>query len=218
VVTFDALHTVGETMERVAVDAGADFLVQVKGNTPKLQRRIFAALGKGAKSALRAATLEKGHGRIEFRELELVPTSPVETGWPHTHCAFRVTRRRDIVRNGEIVGTSQEKPLFAASFAAGTYTPEQVLQLVRGHWTVENCVHHRKDRSMDEDRNRAAGNGIGRVICAVRSICAMVATRTKETFEILKIRFMTARHMPISLLSFGSLGEWERVRKPYKLA
>ena len=205
-------------MERVVVGAGADFIVQVKGNTPVLRRRVLRDLAKGTKHAIRAETLDKEHGRIESRKLELVPASPPATGWPHTHCVFRITRRRDTVRDGEIVDSSLEEALFAASFPVDAYAPEQVLLFVRGHWTVENCLHHRKDRTMDEDRNRAAEAGTGRVMCAIRSVCAMLGTRMKESFKTVRVRFGRRPHVPIALLSSTSVGEWERSRKPYKLA
>jgi predicted transposase YbfD/YdcC len=218
VITFDALHTGAEPMERVVVGAGADFIMPVKGNTPALRRRILGELRKGAGDAARAETLDKEHGRIESRKLELVPTSPLATGWPHTHCAFRITRRRDIVRDGEIRGSSVEEALFTASFPADAYEPEQVLRLVRGHWTVENCLHHRKDRTMDEDRNRAAEAGSGRVMCAIRSISAMLGTRMKESFKRVRRRFAGSPQLVLALLSSTSVGEWEESRRPYKTA
>jgi len=216
--TLDALHAVAKTMEKPVVEKQIDVLVQVKGNAADLQRRAKRALKKNQSQAQRARTVDAEHGRIEIREIELVPTSPVETGWPHTHAVCRVIRDRETVRRGQTVTQSHEEALYVGTFAATTYTAEQVLHLTRAHWSIENCLHHRKDRSMDEDRCRASERGIGRVMCCVRSLAALVLGRAKESLSVVRRRFSGKPHIILSLLFSNSLEDWERSRTPYKLA
>ena len=50
--------------------------------------------------------------------------------------------------------------------------PEQcgadaLLRLFRQHWSVENSLHHVKDRSWDEDRNTLRRPGLGEVFAAL---------------------------------------------------
>ena len=71
---------------------------------------------------------------------------------------------------------------------------------------------------MDEDRNCAAEAGIGRIMCAIRSICAMMGTRMKEPFNVVRLRLARKPHLLLALLSSISIGEWERSRKPYRAA
>jgi predicted transposase YbfD/YdcC len=215
-VTLDALHTVKETFERTVANRRADFLVCVKGNAPDLRRRLERILLHHPAGIRRARTVEKGHGRIEIRQLEMASASPEETGWPHTHVACRVTRDRDTVRRGEIVSHSHEQVYFVGSFAETSRTAEQVLQLIRGHWSIENCLHHRKDRSMDEDRNRAGPRGTGRVMCCMRSVAAVVLGRSRESASAVQRRLSTKIHLVLGLLLCRSLTEWERSYKPYK--
>jgi len=217
VLTFDALHTVRKTIEKAVVEKKADVLVQVKGNSPDLRRRVKRALKKRRSQARRARTVDAEHGRIEIREIELVPTSPVETDWPHTHVACRVTRDREIVRRGQTVSRSREEAFYIGSFAATKHTAEQVLHLTRAHWSIENCLHHRKDRSMDEDRCRAGERGIGRVMCCVRSLAALVLGRARESLSVVRRRFSGKPHLILSLLFSNSLDEWEHSRTPYRL-
>jgi len=205
-------------MEKTVVEGGADFLVPVKDNTPALQRQVLRALEKGGNQAGHAATLDSDHGRIEKREIEVVPISPVDSKWPHTHTACRVVRERDLLRRGEVVEHSREEIFYVASFGPETHSPSEILQLVRGHWGIENCLHHRKDRSMDEDRNRAAKHGVGRVMCAIRSIAALVLGRAKESLAVVQRRLSGKIHMVLGLLSCDSVDEWERFKKPYQLA
>jgi len=218
VLTFDALHTNHKTMEKTVVGKGADFLVQVKGNTKDLQRRLKHTLKTSKHHVQRAETLDAEHGRIEIRQIELAPVSPTQTKWPHTHTVCRVTRDREVIRRGQTVEHSHEEALYVGSFAATTYRPEQVLHLTRAHWSIENCLHHRKDRSMDEDRCRAAERGIGRVMCCLRSLTALVLGRAKESLSVVQRRFSCKAHLILALLSSHSLAEWETSRKPYKLA
>jgi len=218
VLTFDALHTIGKTMEKTVIEKQADFLVQVKGNTPDLRRRVKRVLNKNQAHARCARTVDGEHGRIEMRRIELVPTSPGQTHWPHTHLVCRVTRDREVLRRGQTVSQSHEEALYVASFAATTYRPEQVLHLIRTHWSIENCLHHRKDRSMDEDRCRASERGIGRVMCCIRSIAALVLGRAKESLSVVQRRFSRKTHLILALLRCNSLQEWERSYRPYRLA
>jgi len=216
--TFDALHTVMKTVELAVVDKRAGVLIQVKGNSPDLQRRAQRALSRKRADAQYARTVDAEHGRIEARQIEVVPTSPLETGWPHTHAICRVIRDRETVRRGQTVSQSHEEAIYVGSFAATTHTADKVLSLTRGHWGIENCLHHRKDRSMDEDRCRASQKGIGRVMCCVRSLAALVLGRAKESLSVVRRRFSGKPHIILSLLFSNSLDAWEQSRRPYTLA
>ena len=205
-------------MEKTVVGKGADFLMQVKGNTKDLRRRLNRALKKSQAPVQRAQTIDAEHGRIELRQIEMMSTSPIQTQWPHTHTVCRVTRDREVVRAGQTIDQSHEEALYVASFASTTYTPEQVLHLARSHWGIENCLHHRKDRSMDEDRCRASERGIGRAMCCLRSLAAIVLGRAKESLSVIQRRFSRKTHLILGMLACSSLGEWETSRTPYKLA
>jgi len=191
--------------------------VCVKGNAEDLRRKLERLLRRKSAQVQCARTVDKGHGRIETRQIEMVPTTPIETGWPHTHLGCRVTRQRDTRRRGLSVGTSCEQVYYVATFAASRFTPEQVLGLVRGHWSIENGLHHRKDRSLDEDRNRASGKGYGRVMCCLRSIAASVVGRTRESFSVVRRRLSTKLHLLVGLLSCRSVQQWERLYRPYSV-
>jgi predicted transposase YbfD/YdcC len=218
VMTFDALHTVKETIETVVINKLADVLICVKDNASALRCRVEKHLNRHRKTLQRAETVDHAHGRIEWRSVEMAPISPAKTGWPHTHTACRVTRERQLIRRGETVETSREQVVYIGSFSADTRSPEEVLKLVRGHWGIENRLHHRKDRSMDEDRNRASANKTGRVMCCLRSIAALILGRAKESLSVVQRRLSRKTHLLVGLFSCRSLDEWERKYKPYKTA
>ena len=54
----------------------------------------------------------------------------------------------------EAKSTKKPTRLFlpVTTFTAQEAGPEQLLQLAREHWSIENGQHHRRDRTQDEDR------------------------------------------------------------------
>lgn len=216
VVTFDALHARQEGMEKIVVKKNADYLIQVKNNTPVLVDSIERAFSRKRNQLQTAGSFDCEHGRLDSRDLEMVPLSPVETGWPHTNVACRLERDRQLLRRGELVAHTHEVSYYVASFPVTAREPEQVLQLIRGHWGIENELHHPKDRSMDEDRCRASESGIGRVISCIRGLVAQLSRRTKESLGVLRCRFARKPHLLINLLFSPSIADWEKRCTPYK--
>jgi len=215
VCTLDALHAVGESFE-IVVENEMDFLVCIKGNAAGLRNIIDKHLNRRSRYTMKAETVEKAHGRIEERRIEMCAILPWQTGWPHVHTVCRVTRIRKQIRRGKIVKESTVIVHYAASFSAYKYTPGRVLRFARQHWSIENGLHHIKDRSMDEDRNRATVSKTGRIMCCLRSITSQILRRAKESTSLLQKRFTLKKELVLGLLSCSSLTEWERKFKPYK--
>lgn len=204
-------------MERVVVEKNADFLIQVKGSTPQLKETIEYSLRKNHQHIRSYTTVDKGHGRIETRKIEILSVTPEETGWPHTHTACRIYRERETIRAGETVNTSTETSLYVGSFSANQVSPQTASQFIREHWTIENCLHHRKDRSMNEDRCRAAEKGIGRVMCAIRSVVALLLGQATESLKVIQRRLSRKPHLLTKLLSSDNPQQWITRYKPFKL-
>ena len=77
IISADAHFTVQSTAEQI-VDSGADYLLAVKGNQPKLQAELenfffqaHAIDWEGVDCSIHKS-IEKGHGRIETREVRVV--------------------------------------------------------------------------------------------------------------------------------------------------
>ena len=216
VITFDAGHSNRKTAIQVVEEKNLDFMMQVKGNTPNLEEFTKRKLDHSPNC--KTVTIAScGHGRFETRTVEMVPTTPVEADWPHAHTVCRVTRSRELIRREEVIDSSEgTQSLYVTSFPSRQYPPEAVLKLSRGHWYIENGLHHRKDRSMDEDRNRAGG-GYGRIACCLRSIIAGIFGRAKEDLKVIYRRLSARPGFLIKLLSSPSLNDWEKTCQPYSL-
>ena len=56
------------------------------------------------------------------------------------------------------------------SLDPATVTPQQLLQYVRHHWQVENCLHFVKDRWWDEDRHMQQRPGLAERWAAMTNV------------------------------------------------
>ncbi len=162
VLTLDALHSRPETA-RLIVGLGADYAMPVKGNRPTLLEDI--ALLDWSSTA-EFATTEKGHGRVETRRCRAFPLdgAPDElAALPGRRQAFRIVRERHVARTGR---TATQTAFGVTSLGPERAGPAELLALNRGHWEIENRLHHMRDVSCDEDRlrirnGRRAGNLAG---------------------------------------------------------
>ncbi len=151
VLTLDALHSCPGTA-RLIVGLGADYAMPVKENRPALLEDL-ALLDWD--SAAEFATSEKGHGRIESRRCRAIPLdgAPDElAALPGRRQAFRIVRQRHVVRTGR---TAAHAVFGVTSLGPERAGPAELLALNRGHWEIENRLHHVRDFTYDEDRCRA---------------------------------------------------------------
>jgi predicted transposase YbfD/YdcC len=149
----DALHAQTGHAELLAA-GGADLMVAVKGNQPKL----FAQL-KGipwAKVPVGCQTRETGHGRKETRTVKAVTVAtPGGLGFPHAQQAVRITRTRTI--KGK---TTRETAYLTASLPAEQAQPADLGTWARSEWHIENRLHYVRDVTLREDAHQArTGNG-----------------------------------------------------------
>ena len=59
-----------------------------------------------------------------------------------------------LIINKETGHTSQELAYGITSRSAQNASPQRLLEINRGHWTIENCCHYVLDWNFDEDRCR----------------------------------------------------------------
>lgn len=61
-----------------------------------------------------------------------------------------------------------ETRYFVTSLSADAVSSEQLMRLVRGHWSVENGLHFIKDRWWDEDRQWSTRPGLAERLAMLR--------------------------------------------------
>lgn len=165
ILTFDALHT-QQWLASTISSIEAYYLFIVKDNQPTLLREckyFIDALSIGTHT-----TIDKGHGRLETRTITLA-TAPATISrlWRNCSYIFRIETLREDCISGEI----ETDVHFGITNLSKEYaTPENILALKRGHWSVENKIHYVLDELYTEDRCRCRTETLAGVMSALRKI------------------------------------------------
>ena len=153
IITADALNT-QKTTATAAINAGADYVLPVKGNHRDLLEDIELlfreAEGKDYRGfdADQFESKDKDHGRIEHRLYSVLDAEelPVAKDWPGMKSVGKVVRRRTCGDKStlEVCYFITSLEIDAAIFA----------HAVRGHWGVENNLHWQLDVIFREDHSK----------------------------------------------------------------
>lgn len=170
-VTIDAMGCQRDIAQKI-VDAGADYLLAVKGNQETLAEDVeqefkhAQADGFAHMDHLYRETIEKGHGRIEKRQYWY--THDVEglgtlERWPKL--AGMVMCRATRTDQGQ---TTVEDRYFITSAAHDDVA--KIADAVRAHWQIENGLHWVLDVAFGEDQSRIRSGYAAENIAAIRKI------------------------------------------------
>ena len=67
-------------------------------------------------------------------------------------------------------------------------SPEKLLQLIRGHWQIENSLHFVKDRWCDEDRHWTKRPGLAPVLASLTNAAISVLRLFPGSEKILRAK------------------------------
>lgn len=197
VLTGDALYCQRQLCADV-VNAGGDYLVLVDGNQPTLQAdiaQLFAPPpppkpGHGAWTIeeTRARVVNKGHGRLEVREIRVSTELADYVNWPYAQQVFEL--RRTWTKKGV---TKQDVKHGITSLPPAAASAERVLALKRGHWGIENRLHYVKDVTLGEDRSALhCGHG-PQIMAALRNTAISVLRRAGHQAIAARLRHNSRR-------------------------
>jgi hypothetical protein len=86
--------------------------------------------------------------------------------WPGVAQVLRRTCRRIHERTGLV---ESETTYALTSLPAQLAGPAQLEQIWRGHWTIENCLHHVRDETFGEDRCQVHTGSAAQALAALRN-------------------------------------------------
>ncbi len=153
----------------------------VKGNQERLRFAIADRLRDA--SVTHATTIRTeniGHGRIEHRTLVVLPLPEGEDlGWPGARQIGSLKRVRIKQRTGEVL--SRETTYFVTSLSPEQASPEDLMQIARGHWVIENKVHYVRDVTLREDASQIRKGNSPQVMAAFRNLVLTLLRRAGVT-------------------------------------
>lgn len=167
IVTMDALLTQRQGAQTI-VAAGGDYVMIVKDNQPQLKADIelVFTLPPAGDHQAHVRTVDIGHGRIETRNLTTSEALVGYSTWPGLAQVFEVGRHVLLQKTGQERG---EVVYGVTSLTSERATPGRMLDLVRGHWSIENKSHWVRDVTFDEDRSQVRCGSIPQVMAALRN-------------------------------------------------
>ncbi|HRZ47751.1 MAG TPA: ISAs1 family transposase [Candidatus Paceibacterota bacterium] len=147
-ITADALLT-QRSLATYVVGQQAHYHFTVKGNQPTLERDI-ALLFENRQAPDFVEVSPPDHGRIETRRIWCSSALNAYLDFPHLGQVFLIERETLTKKTGEI---RRETARGITSRTALEASPQKVLAINRGHWSIES-VHYIIDWNYDEDRSR----------------------------------------------------------------
>jgi len=187
-VSIDAIATNG-TIAGAIRKAGADYLLAVKANQPTLRADIEACFDAAPADSVDTHTEhDKGHGRVEQRDVDVIREVdwlsgdrrfPGELRLPD---AASIVRVRAQVQRGQTMHVETRYYISSAILSA-----ERAGQAVRGHWGIENRLHWVLDVTFKEDQSRLR-KGFGARNMAVVRHFALNLVRSAKDKKSIKLR------------------------------
>jgi len=187
--TMDALGCQSE-IARAVIDGGGDYLLAVKKNQPSLYHDIETAFNFADSSREhplvdlpapfigRNIDVDKGHGRVEVRSVELcrdLSWISEPERWLDMSFFVRVQRERTSTSTGK---TTTETAYYIGSNKDAT--AESAGLQIRRHWSIENEMHWVLDMAFREDEARHRARNTGKNMTTIRQFALNVIKGDKN--------------------------------------
>jgi predicted transposase YbfD/YdcC len=182
VITGDAMHAQRDLSTQV-VQAGGDYFWWVKENQPTLLADLELLFAEEYVSAgwsappvdfTTARSVNKGHGRLEVRELTASSMLQDYVDWPYLAQVVRVERTR-ITK----VKTEQQVSYAISSLPATLADAPRLLAICRAHWRIENGLHYRRDVTLQEDASQVRVGVAAQVLATLNNLVCALCARAK---------------------------------------
>ncbi|MEZ4887292.1 MAG: ISAs1 family transposase [Chitinophagales bacterium] len=133
------------------------------------------------------STLDKGHGRIEFRQYEHYDVSGeyFDARWKKSNfqSLFKVQRQRLVLKNNKL---SDETTYYLSN---GKYQQnESYFEAIRNHWSVETN-NHLRDVTLKEDKLKTKKGAVTKVLCGIRTLVINLLQKKNVKNRIAQLEF-----------------------------
>jgi hypothetical protein len=122
--------------------------------------------------------VRKQHGRVETRQVQVLPTTAEQMGFPFCEQVLLLRRHRYYLSDQH----EEEGFLYlVCSRPSGQCSPENLLDLSQGHWIIESSIHYCRDVLYDEDRCRIRDTTSARICATLRSLATYLLGQQRPT-------------------------------------
>lgn len=200
IVTIDAIGC-QTTLAAQIVEGQGDYVLALKANQEELFELVQDSFTIMAGPDARATTVEKNHGRMEWRVCETISDPAVITWldpdgrWAGLRSIARVTATRQV--------TGQE-PTTAVRYYISSLPGDahEIGRAVRSHWEVENGLHWVLDMGFREDESRVRMGAAQENLTVVRKLAlaliqhdptrktGVAASRKKAGWDTTYLRYL----------------------------
>ncbi|MFE9060643.1 hypothetical protein [Streptomyces violaceusniger] len=142
----------------------------------------------------------RAHHRTEIRRLKT--TAFAHLDYPDARQALQVVRWRKDFTTGKL---TIERVYLITSLPPGVATGAQLAAWIRGHWKIENLLHHVRDRTFREDDSKIHIGRLPRIMASLRNLAIGVHRQGDHTNIAAALRH-TARDCRRPLTALGLTG------------
>jgi len=167
IVSGDAIFAQKE-LSTAVVESGGEYLWKLRANQGKMYKMAVDHFKKMDDPYLdRASSLEKGHGRIDAREILSSFRMAGKIEFPYLEQVFQITRKSEEVKTGK---RSEQTIYGITSLSVEENSAEELLELTRKHWQIENGLHYRRDVTFKEDKVRKKSKNGGQIMASLNNL------------------------------------------------
>lgn len=116
-------------------------------------------------------TVDKGHGRLEIRRIWTSTELNQYLDVPYLKQVIRIERVTNICKTNH---ERREVAFGITSLSPECASPERLLALNRGHWSIENGLHYVRDMTFDEDRSQIRTRSAPQVMATLKNIAISI--------------------------------------------
>lgn len=171
VITFDCAMTTPKVTESI-IDSGNEYLGAIKG----FNGNVYEIAEEYDWGSVESCVFEKikGHGRVEEREMKIINISNLiqeksdefqkykESGF-----LLRVERKRSVMKTGR---QTIEYGYFIGSVGLCHLKVEEIFEIQKNHWLIENQSNWVRDVVLNEDKCATKSRNASQFLGAIRDL------------------------------------------------
>ncbi|MEZ3183265.1 ISAs1 family transposase [Streptomyces pimonensis] len=193
VIIADALHTQHDHATYLH-KRGAHYLAVIKRNHPGLHEKVRRLPWRDIR--LDHYERGRGHHRDEIRRLKTASFAHLDH--PHARQVLQVVRRRRDLGTGKL---TIERIYLVTSLPPGAAESSELAAWIRGHWHIENQLHHVRDRTFHEDASKVRTRNLPRVMAGLRNLAIGTHRQDGHTNIAAALRHTARDHLrPLTAL------------------